>query len=101
LTVLTDLALIPHDERVSRYLLATVSAPSAAPSTDRRPVNLSLVLDRSGSMNGQKIEQAREAAAQTIRRLRASDRFSVVTYNDQVDVVVPSTPATPQARAQA
>ena len=46
---------------------------------------------------GDKIQKAREAAIQGIRALRPEDRFAVVAYDDHVDVVVPSTPATAEA----
>ena len=51
------------------------------------PLNLSLVLDRSGSMGGEKIRYAREAAAFLVRRLRPTDVVSVVAFDDQVTTV--------------
>lgn len=57
----------------------------------RPPVNLAIVLDRSGSMQGHKIEQARNAAVDAIGLLRPTDIVSVVTYNSTVSVVVPAT----------
>jgi len=59
----------------------------------RTPANVALVLDKSGSMSGQKIEQAREAAVMAIQRLNSDDIVSVVTYDDTVHVVVPATKA--------
>jgi Ca-activated chloride channel family protein len=58
---------------------------------ERPPVNLALVLDRSGSMSGDKIARAREAAIEALRHLGPRDRFSVVVYNHQVDTLVPAT----------
>jgi len=58
---------------------------------ERPPVNLALVLDRSGSMSGDKIARAREAAIEALRHLGGRDRFSVVVYNHQVETLVPST----------
>lgn len=64
-----------------------------APSADERvPLNLSLVLDRSGSMAGEPLRAARDAAATLVRRLRVEDTVSVVAYDDRVQVVAP--PAT-------
>ena len=57
------------------------------PSTEHVPLNLSLVLDRSGSMSGPKLEYARRAAADLVRRLRPEDVVSVVTYDDEVTTV--------------
>src|SRR5688500_10980805 len=95
----TDRPLIANDS-MTRYVLATIVAPEGAPR-QRPPVNLGLVLDRSGSMSGEKIRLAKDAAVAAIRRLDARDRFSVVTYDDQIDIVVPSTAATPRAVADA
>ncbi|HEY6565709.1 MAG TPA: VIT and VWA domain-containing protein, partial [Pirellulaceae bacterium] len=52
----------------------------------REPIELTLVLDRSGSMRGEKIEQVREAALQIVAGLREGDHFNLVTYNEAVDL---------------
>ena len=54
---------------------------------DRVPLNLSLVLDRSGSMSGAPLAAARDAAAMLIRRLRTEDTVSVVAYDGHVTIV--------------
>ncbi|MBT3668207.1 MAG: VWA domain-containing protein [Opitutae bacterium] len=53
----------------------------------RPPVNLALVLDRSGSMSGEKIAQAKEAAIQAIRRLGTNDLISIVAYSNQAESI--------------
>ena len=58
---------------------------------ERAPLNIALVIDRSGSMSGQKIERAKEAAIQAIRRLDSRDIVSVVIFDDKVEVLIPST----------
>ncbi len=60
----------------------------------RPPVNLAIVLDKSGSMQGHKIEQARKAAIDAIGLLGPNDIVSVVTYDSTVSVVVPATKLT-------
>lgn len=60
----------------------------------RSPVNLAIVLDKSGSMQGKKIEQARKAAIDAIGLLGPNDIVSVVTYDSTVNVLVPSTKLT-------
>jgi len=63
----------------------------------RPPVNVALVLDRSGSMGGQKMEQAREAAITALDYLSAQDIVSIVSYDDYVDVLVPATKVSDKA----
>lgn len=81
--------------RVVRLLLRLEA--DAPPRADRLPLNLSLVLDRSGSMIGEKMIAAREAAALLVRRLSPEDVVSVVAYDDQVVTV--AEPATGAAQA--
>jgi Ca-activated chloride channel family protein len=72
-------------------LLITITAPAAGPSTLHRPdLNLGMVLDRSGSMKGPKIERAIDAAGYCIDQLLPSDRISVVIFDDVVDTLIPS-----------
>lgn len=57
----------------------------------RLPINLVIVLDRSGSMQGEKLQQAKQAASMAIEQLDGQDTVAVVAYNHVVDVVVPAT----------
>lgn len=54
----------------------------------RTPLNLAVVLDRSGSMTGAKLEKAKQAAMQLVDHLRSDDVFSLVTFSDEARVVV-------------
>jgi len=96
-----DRALIRAAGGSRRFLCAEIQAPETPARPGRLPVNLAFVLDRSGSMAGAKIASAREAVLHGLRSLRPEDRFAVVAYDEYVDVVVPTTPATPQAREAA
>ncbi len=59
-------------------------------ATDNRPearnVDMVIVLDRSGSMQGGKLEDAREAVLKLLSNLSVEDRFALVTYSDGVQV---------------
>lgn len=68
----------------------TLDAPSVPSSVERPPVNLSVVLDKSGSMNGDKIEYAKAAAIEAVQRLGASDIFSLVVYDSNVRTIIPA-----------
>ncbi|MDZ7636873.1 MAG: VWA domain-containing protein [Bryobacterales bacterium] len=57
----------------------------------RAPVNVAIVLDRSGSMSGAKMAEAKRAAILALDRLRDDDIVSIVTYESTVDVLVPAT----------
>jgi len=54
----------------------------------RAPMNLAIVLDRSGSMEGAKLEKARQAAAMAVDKLGDDDFFSLVTYDEQTDLLI-------------
>jgi len=75
---------------VRALLRITGTAPEAS---DRPALNLSVVLDRSGSMQALgKLERAKEAASLLVRRLGDEDMVSVVAYDDDVETVAGRTP---------
>lgn len=61
-----------------------LSAPSVEPDTDPLPKSVVFVLDRSGSMSGEKIEQARDALTFCVNRLGEEDRFEIITFSDNI-----------------
>ncbi|WP_137113368.1 VWA domain-containing protein [Mesorhizobium sp. GR13] len=76
-------------------VLLRVKAPSAQEEAKpRTPLNLSLVLDRSGSMSGKPLDEAKRCAMMVADRLTARDRLSLVAYSTEAEVLVPSTPVT-------
>ncbi|MGK0289145.1 MAG: Ca-activated chloride channel family protein [bacterium] len=57
----------------------------------RTPVNIALVLDRSGSMSGEKLQRAKDAAKLAIDLLGKNDIVSIITYDNVVSVLIPAT----------
>jgi len=69
-----------------------ISLTGAAPRPGgRAAANVAIVLDRSGSMKGEKLVGAKRAAAMAVSRLREGDAVSLVAYDDNVQVLVPAT----------
>lgn len=79
----------PLNQPVRLYVMVLVKGETAAHQAKRRPLNLSLVVDRSGSMAGAKIDYTRRAAAMLVQNLGINDTLSVVLYNDEVSVLLP------------
>jgi len=77
-------------KRDSGYFLLMASPKMTAADAPALPKRVVLVLDRSGSMAGPKIEQARNALAYVLQSLRPGDEFNVMTFNDANDILSPS-----------
>lgn len=70
------------------YLLARIKGGPPPDGNRRPPLNLSVVLDRSGSMSGDKIEYVKRAAQFLVQHLNARDVLSLVTYDSFISVDV-------------
>ena len=81
-----DVLTVEQPQRL--YLMARFASGSAPDAGRRRPLNLSLVIDRSGSMAGTKIDYTRQAAQFLVQHLGKQDTLSVVLYNDQVETLL-------------
>lgn len=66
--------------------------PSTAVAHIRLPLNFSLVLDRSGSMHGEKIMQLRQAVEALVAQLQPDDYLSIVIFNNRANVLIPASP---------
>lgn len=84
-----DRGVLPAGAEQTVVIKINLDVPPAPRETARPPVNLALVLDRSGSMAGDKLEKAKEAAIQALRRLDRRDLFSLVIYDHDVETLVP------------
>lgn len=85
-----DLVALEADDRVT--LMLDLAAPAAAAGQDRPPATVEVVLDRSGSMGGDRLDVAKRAIDSLVARLAPSDRLGVVAFDDDVSVVVPAAP---------
>jgi Ca-activated chloride channel family protein len=72
------------------FLGVWVDVPEARPET-RPPMDLAIVIDTSGSMNGPKIENARAGAAMLVRNLKDGDIVSLDTFSDHARTIVSPT----------
>ncbi len=84
-----------------RYVRVLIQAPPRVGTAPRAPVHVAFCIDRSGSMQGDKLRLACEAAAHALGLLAPTDRFAIVTFDSEVDLAVPLTAATPDAVAGA
>jgi Ca-activated chloride channel family protein len=92
-------AVLPAGSDSQTFLFVDVSGADAAARTPA-PLDLSIVVDRSGSMAGKRIANAIAAARTAIQRLRDGDVVSVVSFNTSVDVVVRPTLIDAASRAR-
>ncbi len=74
------------------YVYINIRGNDMGTAKKRAPLNISLVLDRSGSMQGQKIAYAKKAANFVIDQLNGDDMASIVNYDDQVEITSASQP---------
>ncbi len=70
------------------------AVPGASMAQVQMPLNLSLVLDKSGSMQGKKIQNLRQAAKLVVERLGSQDTISIVAFSDRKYLIAESQPVT-------
>ncbi len=87
-----------HPEQLL-YLMCEIRPTVAAGK--RLPLNLCLVIDRSTSMQGARLENVKRAACQIIEELGQEDALAIVAFSDRAEVVFPSTQGANLAQARA
>jgi Ca-activated chloride channel family protein len=75
------------------YALIDIKAGQGTAVVGSMPANFSLVLDRSGSMDGEKMDNLKEAVGYVVDRLGDNDLVSVTIFDDQVETLIPNQPA--------
>ena len=94
-----DRLLARTEAHSSRFIKITVVAPPVTSKRARPAVRIGFVLDRSGSMQGDPIRNARKAILDGIDMLSGRDEFAVVSFDNQVETHLPLTGVTEGQRA--
>jgi Ca-activated chloride channel homolog len=97
-----DVIAVETEDEVS--VLLELTAPTAAPAEPgaaRPQRTLQVVLDRSGSMAGERLEGAKQALTALVDRLDPADNLGVVAFDDKVTLVVPAGPCPDKAATKA
>ena len=82
--------LVKINEPQLVYVLLEIGPREEKEKLPTPPLNICLVLDRSTSMQGDKMDMVKATAIQLLRNLRADDVLSVVTFSDHAEVIIPS-----------
>jgi Ca-activated chloride channel family protein len=101
MTTQLDRRYLPENGGCDAYLQIDLAADGDPAARRRVPVNGVLVLDRSGSMTGAKIDRARDAARALVNALGAGDQLAIVEFSSEASVIFRSTPMTDDARRRA
>lgn len=94
LNALLDLDVVAVETEDEINVLLELAAPTREEDRTRPPGTLQVVLDRSGSMAGGRLDAAKQALQSIVTRLSPEDSFGVVIFDDEVTVAVPAGPLT-------
>jgi Ca-activated chloride channel family protein len=83
--VTASLFAYPDPKVGGGYFLLLAGAPAAPEKAISIKREVTVVMDRSGSMNGEKLEQVRKAARQVLSGLDEGESFNLIVYNEAVD----------------
>ena len=72
------------------YALINLAAPASDIPSENSSLNVCLVMDRSTSMQGERMDTVKNTAIEVVRQLRQGDILSIVTFNDRAEVIVPA-----------
>jgi Ca-activated chloride channel family protein len=94
LSALLDCDLVAVEQTDELTLLVELTAPSPTTTAARQPATLQIVLDRSGSMSGDRLEGAKSALIDLVDRLDPADNLGVLAFDNDTQIVVPAGPLT-------
>lgn len=83
-------ALTVLDEPQLTYALLTFSPHPRHVKANQTAVNIGLVVDRSTSMQGTRLDMVKDATIELLRAITPSDRFSITTFSDRAEVLLPA-----------
>lgn len=86
---LSDASVDATQATSQRQLSVSIGA-IADDTQSSAPLNLSLILDHSGSMSGRPMETVREAAQRLVDRLSLGDRLSIIGFDHKAKVLLPN-----------
>jgi Ca-activated chloride channel family protein len=93
-----DVVALEGDDEIS--VLVELTAPSATAGPAHLPRTLVVVLDRSGSMQGERLSGAKRALTDLVDRLDPQDRFGLITFDNTVRLDIPAAPLADKERAK-
>lgn len=91
LEVSTPKPVLPVDAKQTVCVKVGVTGFEMESDAKRKPLNTAIVLDRSGSMSGESIERAKEAACAAVELMKSDDIVAVIAYDSDVETIVPAT----------
>lgn len=94
-------SLLRMKEAQMLYVILEMQAPVEARRAPSPPLNVCIVIDRSTSMTGEKMDVVKSTAIQILRNLRQQDILSVVTFSDRAEVIIPAAYHQDRARLEA
>lgn len=96
-----DRSMVATGKESDIRLLIKLKREVDSGSSERNKLNIALVIDRSGSMHGMKLERVKDAAINFVEKMKDDDIVSVVSFDDLVTIDLPPAPVREHARSAA
>lgn len=93
-------ALLQGFDNETHVLFRASAEADPSLSDNRKPLNVAIAIDRSGSMSGPPLAEAKKCAIAMVERMSPNDRVAIITYDNDAEIVVPSSPVTDRQAIQ-